>query len=169
MGETFDELGASEYYKLLAKKEGNNNIGNDVPKVDSEKNLKTYEALEETIKEELVNSSISLTSGGLAVALAKASIGGMLGCRVSLSDIPGKISSIDSALFSESQGRILVSIAPKNIAQFEKLMKKIKYKKIGQVSKNTKFIITDTENKKVVETNVKKLHALYHNFSDSMK
>ena len=178
LGETFDELGASEYYKLLAEENKNNAspiglrpraIGNSVPKVDLEKNLKIYSALEKAIDEKLVASSVSLTSGGLAVALAKASIGGMLGCKVSLSDISGKISSTTSALFSESQGRILVSILPKNISKFKKIMRDIACRKIGQVSKDAKFIITDANNKKVVETNIKKLHTLYHSFSEKMK
>ena len=174
LGETNDELGASEYYKFLAKKEGNNSIGNNVPKVDLKNNLKTYLVLEEVIKKELISSSISLTSGGLAVALAKASVGGMLGCKVSLSDMPGRISSlyggnssVDVRLFSESQGRILVSVLPKNVSKFEKTVKGISYKKIGWVSKDNKFIITDS-NKKIIESNVKKLHDIYHDFSNKM-
>jgi phosphoribosylformylglycinamidine synthase subunit PurSL len=169
LGETNDELGASEYFKLLAKKEGNNAIGNNVPKVDLKKNLKTYLALEDAIQEELVASSISLTSGGLVIALAKASIGGMLGCKISLSDITGKISGTDAVLFSESQGRILLTVAPKNISKFEKIMWDIPHKKIGQVSKDKKFIITDSDNKKIIESNVKKLHDIYHSFSEKMK
>jgi len=168
LGETFDELGASEYYKLLAEKNKNNSIGNNVPKVDLKRNLKTYLALEEAIKKELINSSISLTSGGLVIALAKASIGGMLGCEVSIKDLPGKVLNADQALFSESQGRILVSVSPKNTAKFEKMIKNISYKKIGQVSKNNKFIITDAQDKKTVEINVRKLHDIYHKFSNSM-
>ncbi|MFA5095206.1 MAG: AIR synthase-related protein [Candidatus Paceibacterota bacterium] len=169
LGETFDELGASEYYKLLAGKNKNNSIGNNVPEVDLERNLKTYWALEEVIQKELIASSVSLISGGLAIGLAKASIGGMLGCKISLSDIPGKISGTDAALFSESQGRILVSVSPKHISGFEKIMKNISYEKIGQVSKNNKFIITDEKDKKIVDTNVKKLYDIYHNFSNTMQ
>src|SRR3989344_2084143 len=174
LGETNDELGASEYYKFLAKKDGHNSIGNNVPKVDLKNNLKTYLVLEEVIKKEVISSSISLTSGGLAVALAKASVGGMLGCKVSLSDMPGRISSlyggnssVDVRLFSESQGRILVSVLPKNVSKFEKTVKGISYKKIGWVSKDNKFIITDS-NKKIIESNVKKLHDIYHDFSNKM-
>ena len=84
LGETFDELGASEYYKMLAKnsKSDRNAIGNNVPKVNLEKNVKIYSALENVISKELISSAISLTSGGLAIALVKASVGGMLGCKV---------------------------------------------------------------------------------------
>ena len=175
-GETYDELGGSEYYKMLAQNTEDN--GNNVPKVNLEKNIKIYSALENVISKELISSAISLTSGGLAVALAKASVGGMLGCAVSLKNLPGDFFSIDSALFSESQGRILVTVAKENIKKFEKEMEKISYAKIGTVSKNDKFIITDVSNsislklrrtRKIVDTNVKKLFAIYNNFSNKMK
>jgi phosphoribosylformylglycinamidine synthase len=175
LGETSNELGAGEFYKLLAKKNKNNCLGNNVPKVDLKKNLKTYLALEEAIQKELIASSISLTSGGLAIALAKASIGGMLGCMVSLKGISedynyGEIASkVDIKLFSESQGRILVSIAPKNISKFEKIIKEIPHKKIGQVSENNKFIITDEKDKKIINTTVKKMHTIYHSYSNKMQ
>lgn len=168
LGETNDELGASEYYKYLAKQENNNAIGNNVPKVNLEKNKKTYATLEKAINKELVASSISLTSGGLAIALAKACIGGMLGCKVMIKNLPGNSASIDVKLFSESQGRILISVSPKNILAFEKIMKNIFCIKLGKTTKDGKVIIMDGENK-VVETNVKKLHTIYHSFSQKMK
>ena len=168
LGETHDELGASEYYKILAEKNKNNAIGNNVPKVDLEKNIETYLTLEEVIEKELVNSSLSLTSGGLAIALAKASIGGMLGCDISLDKIPGTSSSIDSLLFSESQGRILVSVSPKNINKFEKIIKDIHFKKIGNVSKDNKITIK-YNNKKVIEKNIKRMFDIYHSFSNKME
>ena len=49
------------------------------------------------------------------------------------------------------------------------MMKEISFKKIGQVTKNNKFIITDFNDKKIVDTNVKKLYEAYHAFSDKMK
>jgi phosphoribosylformylglycinamidine synthase len=162
LGETHDELGASEYFKFLGA------VGNNVPKVNLEKNLKIYRALERTIEKELLASSISVNHGGLAVALGKACIGGMLGCNISIQNLPGGVSSVDAKLFSESQGRILVSVPPKNIKAFEKIVRNITCTKLGKVSKDHKVIITDA-GKKVVETNVQKLHAIYHKFSNSQK
>jgi len=164
LGETHDELGASEYYKMLAKK--TNSIGNNVPQVDMKRNLKTYLALEKAIQAELVNSSLSVTSGGLGIALAKASVGGMLGCQISLNPI-GKTYGVDVKLFSESQGRILVSVSPRNIKAFEKIVKNVSYAKIGKVTKDNKFVIMDKS--KAVDINVKKLHTIYHSFSNKMK
>ncbi len=168
LGETNDELGGSEYYKFLARQQGNKATGNNVPKVNLEKNLKTYRALEKAIQKELVVSSISVISGGLGITLAKACVGGMLGCKVSLKNLPGDATSIDAKLFSESQGRILVSISPKNINQFEKICIGVSYVKLGKTERNGKIIITDDKNK-IVETNVKKLYRIYHKFSSSQK
>ena len=170
LGETHDELGASEYFKMLAKQQKKKDaIGNDVPKVDWKKNLHTYRMLEEAIKEELVASAISVSSGGLAVALAKASLGGMLGSQISVLGLPGGSKSADAKMFSESQGRVLVSVAPKNVANFERLIKEIPNAKLGVVTKNGKVVVTDVDDKKIVDTTVKKLHTLYHSFSEKMK
>ena len=167
LGETHEELGASVYYKFLAAKEKSSRIGSTVPKVDLKKNLKTYLALEHAIEQELLASSLSVTSGGLGIALAKASVGGMVGCDISIKDLPGRIKSLDAKLFSESQGRILVSVAPENTKKFEKIMRGTSCARLGMVSKNGKMIIIDT--KKVVDTDVKKLYTIYHSFSESMK
>ncbi|MFH1201230.1 MAG: AIR synthase-related protein, partial [bacterium] len=174
LGETNDELGASEYYKLLAKQEGTNAIGNKVPKVDLKKNLKIYQMLEKVIEKELVASSMSVNSGGLGIALAKACVGGILGCNISIKNLPGNLygvyggnASVGVKLFSESQGRILVSVSQKNVKSFEKIMKGISYVKLGKVLKNQKVIISNKQ--KVVDTNVKKLYKIYHRFSESMK
>ncbi|MEK9181422.1 MAG: AIR synthase-related protein [Patescibacteria group bacterium] len=165
LGETNDELGGSEYYKMLGV------VGNTVPKVNIEKNLKTYRALEKAIQKELLISSISVTSGGFGIALAKACVGGMIGCKVFIKNLPGNFyggnASVGVKLFSESQGRILVSVTPRNVAQFEKIMKNISYAKIGKVGKDGKLIILDK--KKVVDTDVKKLYKIYHKFSEGMK
>ena len=139
------------------------------PKVDLEKNLKTYQALEKVIRKELIASAMSVTSGGLGIALAKAAVGGMLGCTVDLKNIIcGSLASADIKLFSESQGRILVSVSPKNAKLFEKLMRKIIYAKIGKVGNNSKVVIIES-GKKIIGTDIKKLHSIYHKFSNSQK
>src|SRR3990167_3909230 len=167
LGETHNELGASEYYKLLAKQNKNNALGNRAPEVNLTKNLKIYKAIEKAIEKELIASSISLTAGGLAIGLAKACVGGMLGCNVFLNPI-GKTYGVDVKLFSESQGRILVSVSPKNVSAFEKIVKHIPYVKLGKIERNGKIIIMDG-NKKIIDTNVKKLYTIYHKFSESMR
>ena len=81
LGETNDELGGGGYLKMLGY------VGDNVPKVDIKKNIKTYLALEKAIQKELIASSLSVTSGGLGIALAKACVGGNIGCNVSLAEV----------------------------------------------------------------------------------
>ena len=139
-----------------------------MPKVNLEKNLKTYSALEKAIQKELLNSSLSVTSGGFGIALAKACVGGMLGCKINVGSMSAGSNSVMVKLFSESQGRILVSVPPKNTREFEKIMAKISYAKLGKITKDGKVIITNGAHK-IVETNVKKLYTIYHKFSNKMK
>ncbi|MEK7140204.1 MAG: AIR synthase-related protein, partial [Patescibacteria group bacterium] len=169
LGETYDELGASEYFKLLAKKQKTPNaIGNNVPMVLWKKNLKTYTMLEKAISQELITSAMSVTSGGLAIAMAKACVGGMLGCEISVTGMPGSPNLAEVKLFSESQGRILVSVTPRNRAEFEKIIKNIPHAKLGEVKQNGKIVVKDSRNK-IIDSNVKKLYTLYHSFSEKMK
>jgi len=159
LGETYDELGGSEYFKQLGY------IGNNIPKVDAKTNLKTYQALENAIQKELVASSVPVNSGGLAMAIAKATVGGMLGAKISVKDL-GSL-NIDAKLFSESQGRVLVSVSPKNIKGFEKIMGGVSLHKLGTVSKDGKILITDKH--KIIDSDVKELYKNYHRFSEKMK
>lgn len=167
LGETNEELGASEYTKMIVKNDITK-IGRDVPKVDLVKNKRTYKVLESAIKKGIIASSVSVGSGGLGVALAKASVGGMLGVNASFDKLPGKTETIDGKLFSESQGRIIVSISPKNKKAFENITRNIPCVKIGIVSNGGKFVITDKKTK-VINTDIKNLSRSYHKFSNKMK
>ena len=169
LGKTNNELGGGEYYKLLAEKQKNKRaIGATVPQVDLKANLKTYHALEKVIEADLLNSALSVISGGLAVALAKACIGGMKGCSIILDTLVGEADTVDAKLFSESQGRILVSVSPRKLKAFEKMMRGVALSKLGVVSENQKILVQENK-KKVVETSVNKLYKIYHNFSNRMQ
>jgi len=145
LGETFDELGASEYFAMLGEK-----IGNSVPKVNAEKNKKLYQALYKAIDQEIVASSQSVTRGGLAVTFAKKAIGGMLGLEISLKNLPGKTTSDTEALFSESQGRVVVTIAPENKNAFEKIMKGNAFAEIGKVTKEQAIKVKGLNEKEII-------------------
>jgi len=156
LGETFDELGASEYFAMLGDK-----IGNSVPQVNAQKNSKLYHALYEAIEDRLIASSISIGRGGLAIALAKKAIGGMFGITISLKNLPGKVSRDDFALFSESQGRILVTIQPEHKEAFEKLMKRIPFAQLGEVTDGKKFVINGLKGERIIDTTVQDVTKAY--------
>ena len=155
LGETKDELGGSEYFSLYKS------IGNNVPKVDAKKNKKLYDLFFKAIQKNLIASSVSIGRGGIAVALARTSIGGKLGLQVNLKNVPGNVTRDDYNLYSESQGRILVSIDPKNKNEFEKNFKNIPYSLVGSVTKNQVFEVIGLENKKIINLKVDELEKAY--------
>lgn len=157
LGETYDELGASEYYAVC----GDGSMGNTVPVVHAKQNIKLYRDLYKCIQHELVSSSISVGAGGLAVALAKSAIGGKYGATLSLAQFEKTIKREDHILFSESQGRIVVSIAPEYKREFEKTMKGNAFYQIGTVSSDNKFIILNSEKKQLVNIKIEKLERFY--------
>ncbi len=140
LGETRDELGGSEYFAMAGEKErGEPYIGNGVPKVDAEKNLRLYRALQECISRELVASAIGLDRGGLGAALAKCALAGQLGMDVSLAGLPGRTGRDDFAFYSESQGRVLVTVAPANREAFEAALAGNAFALIGAVREDDEF------------------------------
>ena len=122
VGETNNELGASEYGE-----------SGSVPTVDTQKNAKTYDAVSKAIGKGLVASAIGVGRGGLAVTLAKSSIAGQLGAQVDLTKLPGNAETAEVILFSESQGRLILSVARSAQKEFEKAMKGIPLSNIGEV------------------------------------
>lgn len=157
LNETFDELGASEYFAMISEKMQKPYIGNNVPRVNAWKNKKLYDAYFTCIKKSIIASAQSVGRGGLAVAFAKTAMGGMLGLDIDLSNLPGKVSRNDYALYSESQGRIVVTIAPTQRKTFEKLMAGHAFAAIGTVTKKTDFVIRGLGRKIIIQTGVNQL------------
>jgi phosphoribosylformylglycinamidine synthase len=102
IGESFEELGGSEYLKTVHGLEAG-----APPAIDLELEKRTQEFLLETIDAGLLRSAHDLSEGGLAVALAESAFHGAkkLGCEVDLDDAL----RADALLFGESQSRIVVT------------------------------------------------------------
>ncbi len=156
IGETNDELGGSEYYSLLG------HVGKNVPIVNAKKNAKAYDALSKAIQNDFVSSAISVGRGGLAAALAKSAIGGKLGAEINLAKITGKAKEPDAILFSESQGRILVSVRRSAQKEFEKNFKGIALTHIGEVVQDSSLSITLPKTK--TEVSLSALNESYRSF-----
>ena len=136
VGDTFNELGGSEYYKLKGF------VGNTVPKVRALQAKKTFTAITKAIDLGLVKACHDLSEGGLAVAVAEMALAGGYGVELDLGKVLGKgVSRDDFALFSESNSRFLVEVAEKAKKEFEGLMKRVSCAEVGRVSKNPKLII----------------------------
>lgn len=109
IGQTRDECGASEYYAMHGK------LGNNVPETNGPANLAIYKALSKANKHHWIASALPVTLGGLGVTLAKKCIASGLGMDLRLLSTH----TLDKYLFSESTGRIVVTIDPKNKKDFE--------------------------------------------------
>jgi phosphoribosylformylglycinamidine synthase len=120
-----------------------------------------YKTFYRAVTRKIFSSSISVGRGGLGIALAKSAIGGMLGIKISLKNISKKLNSDDELLFSESQGRILVSISPYNKKKFEKIFNKLKYYHIGTVTSGNKIEIKGINNKTIIKCNINNLLKSY--------
>jgi len=112
IGETFPELGGSEYFAFLGS------IGNTVPKLDPRKAKSRYQRLTAAISKEIVASAYPVIHGGLAMALAKVAIAGRIGMEITL---PSGLRP-DYFLFSESLGRFVVTVSKDNRKEFEEIM-----------------------------------------------
>ncbi len=111
LGETRDELGASELLRLLDDR------GGQAPGVHMQPARDLYERVARAHDEGLLVSSHDLSDGGLAVALAESAIGGGLGAEISLpTGLPPPVQ-----LFSESHSRLLVSARPDRAGRLAEL------------------------------------------------
>ncbi len=164
LGETHDEMGGSEYFAMVGEeKNGKPFIGNAVPKVVAEKNKKLYSSFSKAISEDIIASAASVHRGGLAVALAKTALAGGLGMEINMENVPASVSRNDFALFSESQGRIVATVAPQNKEKFEELMKGNAFAQIGSITGNDSFIIKGKGEKEIVNTNINSMMESYKN------
>jgi phosphoribosylformylglycinamidine synthase II len=108
MGETKDELGGSEYLKVIHDK-----VAGPPPSIDWDAEKGLIDCLIRAAESGLLSSAHDLSEGGLAVALAESSIQGGIGSTVELSgDLPPHVQ-----LFSESQARALVSVEPAKLEE----------------------------------------------------
>ncbi len=163
LGETKDELGASEYLAHKAGSRGGRSIGNNVPRVDAKKNLALYRRFERAVAEELPASAISLTLGGLGVALAKMAIAGGLGLEIDLGVVlrARKLKRDDYLLFSESQGRLLVTVPVERAERFERLMRGMSCACLGTVTDRPRLMIQGLAGKTVADVSVADLEEAY--------
>jgi len=155
LGENAEELGGSEYFAMMGEQlRGQRFIGNNVPDVRLAGNKRLYDKFSQALNQGLVASSQSVHRGGLGVALAKTAMGGRLGMEVSLGELRDIGMREDFALYSESQGRLVVTVNPDYASEFENVMKGERVARIGTVRSDDRFIIDGRREKAVVETSV---------------
>ena len=138
LGEDKEELGGSEYLKIIhGKVEGNS------PAIDLQTEKELHNLVLKLIDKRLIESAHDVSEGGVISALAECCIiedETPVGCEV---NIPIKERE-DFSLFSETQSRIIVSVKSGNQKEFENVASQMKtpFMKIGNTIKD-KFIVNE--------------------------
>ena len=115
LGETREELGASEYLATI-----HGRVAGAPPALDLEREKRLQDLCLTAAREGVFSSAHDVAEGGLAVALAEACItrpDGTIGAQVAL---PGNLRP-DILLFSESQSRALASLPQAAFSRLQEL------------------------------------------------
>ena len=129
IGESKDDISSSEYLNSIHKiKES------PAPYFNIEEEYKVQNAVSKLIDNKLICSAHDVSDGGLFIALLESAIINNLGFDIT-SDAEIRI---DSFLFGESQGRIVVSVKPQNEDKFIDFMIKenVPFSALGHVTKD---------------------------------
>ncbi len=130
VGTTRDELGGSVYYKTKGE------LGKNVPRVDHELGRDVLIGCHRAIAARCVLSAHDLSEGGLGAAVAEMALGGRLGARVDLALVPtgNGVRRAEQILFSESQSRLLLEVAPDRLADLRANLYQVPFAVIGELT-----------------------------------
>ena len=154
IGETKDELGGSEYYKMLGE------VGLNVPKTDARKNKQVYQRFEQA--REYIRSAKAVKMGGIGVSLMQMAGGGKIGVDISLENLltDGSVTRDDQALFSESTGRFIVEVKEEYKDKVEEIMGD-NARCIGRYTEDTVFKVHGLDGNRLIEEDIYALDKIY--------
>jgi phosphoribosylformylglycinamidine synthase II len=146
VGLTYNELGGSHYYAIHGA------IGNRVPQLNPRRGKKLMDALSMAMGKGLVKACHDLSEGGIGVAAAEVGFAGGLGLKLQLAKVPlgEPINRNDNILFSESNTRFLVEVAPEDAKRFEQAMGEAVCAVIGEFNESDKFEVYGIRGEKLV-------------------
>ncbi|PIS04878.1 MAG: phosphoribosylformylglycinamidine synthase subunit PurL [Candidatus Buchananbacteria bacterium CG10_big_fil_rev_8_21_14_0_10_42_9] len=153
VGETKAELGGSVYYDLHTE------LGASVPHVDIQQARVIFEKMHSAITQDIIQSAHDLSEGGLAVALAEMCFGGNKGAAVTIDNI-SELDRADKILFSESNTRFVIEVAPKNEDKLTALFKDLPLFKLGQVN-DSKSLTISFGGKEVINSGIDEMKKAY--------
>ncbi len=157
IGTTYDELGGSIYL------DNQGQLGAHVPKVNFTTAVKTYRAVEKTVKAGLINAMHDCSEGGLGVALAEMAFAGGLGATVLLKKVPykGTRKRDDVVLFAESNSRLIAEVSVKNEKKFKQMLKGIPHAKVGTVEAGPEMVVYGLKDKPVINARIDELKEVW--------
>lgn len=136
LGKLVEDINSSEY--LYSYHQVKNS---PAPYFNLDEEFELHQHIKALIQAKLIQSAHDCADGGLFITLMESAFQHLHGFEINT------ISNIrkDAFLFGESQGRVVVSVAPSDVAAFEKMIEnKLPFLKIGEV-KDSKAVV-DGEN-----------------------
>lgn len=162
VGNTFKELGGSEYYREKGF------IGNSVPKVRLRQAKQVMDTVIRAHDLSLTRACHDLSEGGLAVAAAEMALSGGCGAKLQLKNVPRKrdVDRNDFVLFSESNSRFLVEV-PKNMSsEFEATMKDVPHAQVGEVMVDPRIAVFGLDDSLIVEAELRELLSAWKSYME---
>jgi len=135
-GETREELGGSEYLRLVAGE-----VRGVPPTLDLSREKRLQAFVLEAVRAGLVRSAHDCAEGGLAVALAECALLAQPGADGVEADVEagavadGSGIRLDAALFGETQSRVVLSCDPADLPELERLARRhaVPLSRLGRV------------------------------------
>jgi len=153
IGETYPELGAGHYAKLMNSTDGK------VPEVRFEKARKTFSKLSKLMasqnEEKIVLACHDCSEGGIGVAVAEMCFASEKGAELFLKKVPlGKeIVQEDFVLFSESNSRFIVEVDTGKKKEFEQAMNGTTFAEIGNICGKS-LVVNGLKGNKVLQEGI---------------
>ncbi|MDP6870088.1 MAG: AIR synthase-related protein [Candidatus Poseidoniaceae archaeon] len=164
LGESKQELGASEISFMLKESNEANGIGGTVPQLPyPEINLASYKSLTKAIQNGLIRTAHDCSEGGVAIAIAEMCIGGRCGAEIDI-DGPGN-ADLWGRLWGESLGRIIVGVKQENRERFLAMMKGHNLTYMGETTDGDNLLIWDGD-ELIIEANTEEMASVWKNSLD---
>ncbi|RJR15813.1 phosphoribosylamine--glycine ligase [Candidatus Microgenomates bacterium] len=154
LGQSWEYLAGSEYAQIVQPD------ANTIPRIPDLGKLKfLLQKYHQALQQGYISASIAIERGGLSTALAKMAISGMLGFSVSVEKLLENVSA-ESVLFSETAGRILVTVEERFAEKFEQEMVGIPWVRLGNVTASPEMHIFGSQKQPLINSRLQQtLHA----------
>ena len=159
LGSSSALLDASEYLAVI-----HDTVAGKPPEIDFALEKAVQEACRYGIRQGWLNSAHDCAEGGLAVALAESCIGNGFGAEIKLNVTTQQ--RLDEVLFGESGSRIVVSVNPDKVTQWENylttMLDRDSWMKIGKAISSESLTIDTQDNLTLIDVNIVKMKNVWY-------
>ncbi len=154
IGETREEMGGSEYARLLDEEL------HPVPEVHTEQGKRIFQTIHKLSKKEVLKACHDISDGGLACTLAESAFAGGIGFRGTInSDLTDM--STTGFLFSQSPSRFLVEVAAEEEKGFQQITEDVPVTKLGTTTTKKRLLLNDGDGAPIINQPLAELKAAW--------